>query len=94
MFEREKRGASVHRRKRERCLTVPVTRKRGGGGGEKALWKRAKQESAVMWEALWGEDHTPLDLLVTDEEEVCTPLRSYQVQVYTRKKRRYADRQC
>ena len=40
-----------------------------------------------MWEALWGEDHTPLDLLVTDKEEVCTPLRSYQVQVYTREEK-------
>ncbi len=82
MFERKKRGASVHRRKRERCVTVPVTGK-GRGGDEKALWKRAEKESAVMWEALWGEDHTPLDLLVTDKDEVCTPLRSYQVQVYT-----------
>ncbi len=39
-------------------------------------------------EALWGEDHTPLDLLVTDKEEVYSPLRSYQVQVYTRHERR------
>jgi hypothetical protein len=87
VFEREKRGASVHRRKRERCVTVPVTGKGGGRGDEKALWRRAKQESAVMWEALWGKDHTPLDLLVTDKEEVCTPLRSYQVQVYTREEK-------
>jgi hypothetical protein len=36
---------------------------------EKALWRRAEHKSAVMWEALWGEDHTPLDLLVTDKEE-------------------------
>jgi hypothetical protein len=33
----------------------------------------------VMWEALWGEDHTPFDLLVTGKEEVCTPLCSYQL---------------
>ncbi len=28
----------------------------------------------LMWEALWGEDHTPLDLLVTDKEEACARL--------------------
>ncbi len=27
-----------------------------------------------MWEALRREDHKPLDLLVTDKEEVCTRL--------------------
>jgi hypothetical protein len=27
-----------------------------------------------MWEALRKEDHTPLDLLVTDKEEACTRL--------------------
>jgi hypothetical protein len=66
-IEREKRVASVHRRKRERYLTfVPVH-----GKGERES-EKAKHKSAVVWEALRKEDHTPLDLLVTDKEEVCT----------------------
>ena len=60
--------ASVNRRTRKRCLAfVLVTGK--GRESEKALWRRAKHKRAVMWAALWGEDHTPLDLLVTDKEE-------------------------
>ena len=47
---------------------------KGEGESEKALWKRAKHKSAVMWEALRREDRTPLDLLVTDKEEACTRL--------------------
>ncbi len=47
---------------------------KGERESEKALWKRAKHKSAVMWEALGREDHTPLDLLVTDKEEACTRL--------------------
>ncbi len=49
---------------------------KGEGESEKALWKRATHKSAVMWEALWGENHTPLDLLVTDtdKEEACARL--------------------
>ena len=43
VFEREKRGASVHRRKRERCLAcVPVTGK--GRESGKALWRRAEHK--------------------------------------------------
>ncbi len=60
VFEREKRWASVHRRKCERCLTVHGS---CTGRGEQicglgALWggphtKREKEGSAVVWRALW-----------------------------------------
>ena len=69
VFEREKRVASVHRRKSERCLALFLCAGKGRES-EKALWKRAKHKSAVMWEALGREDHTPLDLLVTDKERL------------------------
>ncbi len=70
VFEREKRVASVHRRKSERYLALFLctgkgrerVRRRSGGG--------PNTKSAVMWEALLGEDHTPLDLLVTDKERL------------------------
>ena len=68
VFEREKRVASVHRRKSERCLALFLCTGKGRES-EKALWRRAKHKSAVMWAALRGEYHTPLDLLVTDKEE-------------------------
>jgi hypothetical protein len=45
-----------------------------GREGEKALWRRAKHKSAVMWKALRREDHTSLDVLVTDKKEACTRL--------------------
>ncbi len=35
---------------------------------------RRAVKRAVMWEALGREDHTPLDLLVTNKEEACTRL--------------------
>ena len=58
VFEREKRGASVHRRKRERCLAfVPVTGK--GEESEKALWRRAEhKECGDVGGALEGGPYT------------------------------------
>jgi hypothetical protein len=81
MFEREKRVASVHRRKREKYLAfVPVTGK--GRESEKALWRRAKHKSAVMWAALRGEDHTPLELNLLEliKKRLAPISLSYQVQ--------------
>ncbi len=58
VFEREKRGTSVHRRKRERCLAcVPVTGK--GRERDKALWRRAEhKECGDVGGALGGGPHT------------------------------------
>ncbi len=54
MFEREKRVASVHRRKSERCLAL-----------FQCMGKGRESEKALL-----GENHTPLDLLVSDKERL------------------------
>ena len=52
-FEREKRVASVHRRKRERCVAGK------GKESEKALWRRTEhKECGDVGGALGGGPHT------------------------------------
>ena len=58
-------------------------RRRSGGG--------PNTKSAVMWEALLGEDHTPLDLLVTDKERLCL---SCSVTVKRRDRTRKTKKNC
>ncbi len=60
VFEREKRVASVHRRKSERCLVLFLCTVNGKEGeSEKALWKRAKhKECGDVGGALGGGPHT------------------------------------
>jgi hypothetical protein len=48
-------------------------------------------KSAVMWEALLGEDHTPLDLLVTDKERLRL---SCSVTMYKGDKTRKTKKNC
>jgi hypothetical protein len=69
VFEREKRVASVHRRKSERCLALFLCTGKGRES-EKALWRRAKHKECGDVGGALGEDHTPLDLLVTDKERL------------------------
>ena len=58
VFEREKRVASVHRRKSERCLALFLCTGKGRES-EKALWKRAKhKECGDVGGALGRGPHT------------------------------------
>jgi hypothetical protein len=58
VFEREKRVASVHRRKSERCLALFLCTGKGRES-EKALWRRAKhKECGDVGGALGGGPHT------------------------------------
>jgi hypothetical protein len=58
VFEREKRVASVHRRKSERYLALFLCTGKGRES-EKALWRRAKhKECGDVGGALGGGPHT------------------------------------
>ncbi len=67
MIEREKRVASVHRRKIERCLDLFMCTGKGRES-EKALWKRAEHKECgdpVMWESCERESCERLSLKQT-----------------------------